>query len=645
MHRPPSLTDCYSHQRTAMSDQSAARKRQKGLQGQPIELSLAHPQANAPPPALGSSTLSPSLTRSVRPPRLTAASHPPAGLFPSTQPPAKTPFTLYTPSGDAPSADQRGSRALLAAETEEIEYDSRNHIGNSADGEAQGYAVQCVLSSPLSRSAPGPSGSPFSARNRYMLGVHNPRTNTLTLHSAPLHSFTPVIKSLKGATAASDPAAALYTAQRAALGSAFGTKKAQAQQRAQERNKLSMSSFGTDAAVAGLQSHLQQTIQAQSGSLPSAKDIEDDANARRPIPPFNLAAETPGDVYDLDAVVSPAELHALDISALISAPDFKERRLLLPYRRSDWVLSKLRQLLPARASAEGNVPNPSKRDRERLRLVVHVAHLFAFRQAARPGKPVERAHLVDKLGHPSAAVVDALIERYTEPTRGTGGDEQRQVTSTMELKLLGYMLVAILKVDGWTTDVTTIADDLAIGNKRCVPSLFPTLASSRSSADSLSLSSRPQRPRALPLARLRPRRPLGRRPREAHRDRPRDGRRRRRQEQEGDAQGPARVPQGAPLEGQEVSGRARAREARARTERRMEQVCAARRAAAGGVQRGLDDRHRARATREGCVVKSSAHLDESSSEGLLIEKGPARASSSRLSCALTEPRETRKGDR
>lgn len=69
---------------------------------------------------------------------------PTAGLFPSTQPPAKTPFSLYTPSGDAPSADSRGSRAVLAAETDEIEYESRNHVGNSHDGESEGYAVQCA---------------------------------------------------------------------------------------------------------------------------------------------------------------------------------------------------------------------------------------------------------------------------------------------------------------------------------------------------------------------------------------------------------------------------------------------------------------------------------------------------------------------
>ncbi|BGP43179.1 DNA-directed RNA polymerase I subunit rpa49 [Rhodotorula kratochvilovae] len=416
-----------------MADQSA-RKRQKGLQGQPIDISLAQQPANAPLPALA--------------------------LFPSTQPPAKTPFSLFTPSGDANSADSRGARAVLAAETDEIEFESRNHIGRDANGEDDGYSVQ------------------------YMLGVRNPRTNTLTLHAAPLHTFTPAIKSLKGASS-SESAAALYTAQRAALGSAFGTKKAQAQQRAQERNKLNSASFGSGAHVAGLQSHLQETIASASSTLPSAEDVENDANARRPIPPFDASAATPNEVYDLSAVVSPAELSAVDLSAYISAPDFRERRQLLPYRRSDWVSTKLRQLLPARASADGAVPDPSRRDRDRLRLVLHVAYLLAFRQAARPGAPVDRAQLVEKLGRPGGAVVDALLERYTDRTRGAGGEEVRKVTSTMELKLLAYLLVVVLKVDGWSTDVTVIADDLGMGNKR-VQELFRSLGCvllSPSSAD------------------------------------------------------------------------------------------------------------------------------------------------------------------
>ncbi|GAA6001667.1 DNA-directed RNA polymerase I subunit RPA49 [Rhodotorula paludigena] len=408
-----------------MSDASA-RKRQKGLQGQRIDIALAPNPDAAPAPALA--------------------------LFPSAQPPAKTPFTLYTPTGTP--ADRQ---ALLAAETDEIELESRNHLGLAAGGEDDGYSTQ------------------------YMIGVRNPRTNTLTLHAAPLHTFTPSIKSLKAPEATLDSAAAaLYTAQRSALGTAFGTKKAQAQQRAQERNKLTESSFGTGAHVAGLQSHLQQSISAKAGALPSAADIEAKANEARPIPPFNAAATSPGDVYPLDGVVSAGELHALDLSALVAAPDFKARLQLLPYRRSDWIRTKLRQLLPARASAEGHVANPSKKDRDRLRLVVYLAHLFQFRQAARPGRPVDRAHVVEKLGAggggASAALVDALIERFTEPVRGGGhaGGEERTVTSTAEIKCLCYMLVLMLRVDGWNTDVTTVAEDLGMGNKR-VQELFRSL--------------------------------------------------------------------------------------------------------------------------------------------------------------------------
>jgi DNA-directed RNA polymerase I subunit RPA49 len=142
---------------------------------------------------------------------------------------------------------------------------------------------------------------------------------------------------------------------------------------------------------------------------------------------------------------------------------------MLPYRRSDFIATKMRQLLPSRASAEGNVPNPSKRDRERLRLVVHLSYLFQFRNTARPGQLVDRAKLVERLGNPSNAVVDALLERYTEKVKGgAGGDEARKVTTTMELKLLTYMLVIALKLDGWSTDVETMANDLGMGTKRCV---------------------------------------------------------------------------------------------------------------------------------------------------------------------------------
>ncbi|BGP35152.1 DNA-directed RNA polymerase I subunit rpa49 [Rhodotorula toruloides] len=404
---------------------SAARKRQKGLQGQAIEVQLAANAANAPQPALA--------------------------LFPSAQPPSKTPYTLYTKSGEVVGGDGRKrQQAVLAAETDDVEFESRNQLGVDEHGEGEGYSVQ------------------------YMLGVRNPRTNILTLHAAPLHTFTPTVKSLKSAPT-SQSAAQLIAAQRAALGSTFGTKKAIKQLRAQERNKLNETSFGVGSEVAGLKDHLTLSIQAAAGNLPSMQSIEDEANEKRPIPPYNKDAKSPGEVYDIDAVVSQAELDAVPLGDFISAPDFKARRDMLPYRRSDFIATKMRQLLPSRASAEGNVPNPSKRDRERLRLVVHLSHLFQFRNTARPGQLVDRTKLAERLGNPSNAVVDALLERYTEKVKGgAGGEEARKVTTTMELKLLTYMLVVALKLDGWSTDVETMAKDLGMGTKR-VGELFRSL--------------------------------------------------------------------------------------------------------------------------------------------------------------------------
>ncbi|GAA5878032.1 hypothetical protein JCM16303_002824 [Sporobolomyces ruberrimus] len=402
---------------------SDSRKRQKGLQGQAIHVAVASTSTATPSPALA--------------------------LFPSAQPPSKTPYSLYT----------KDSQSLLAAETDDIEFESRNHLGSTVDsvgGEERGYSTE------------------------YMLGVHNPRTNTLTLHSTPLHLFTPSIKSLKPTpeSLASRDQVSLMTAQRALLGSTFGTKKAIRALNAQQRNKLNEESFGTGQVSKGLQDHLQASIQISSASLPTPESVEQVANLARPIPPPNFAAETPAKVYSLDDIISSSELNSIDLSPFLSASTNKDRLALLPGRKPDFVWTKFKQILPARAEVEGSIPNPSKKDRERLKLVIHLAYLFQFRQSAFPGKPLDRSKLVERLGKPAPAIVDALIERYTEGIRGSaagpGGGEQRKVTSFMELKLLSYLLVVVLKVDGYSTDVDSIASDLGMGNKK-VQELFRSL--------------------------------------------------------------------------------------------------------------------------------------------------------------------------
>lgn len=68
-----------------------------------------------------------------------------SALFPAAQPPLNTPFTVYTNEKEKSSS----SRAVIAAETESMEWDSRNHLGiemgggdGEVAGEGPGYSVQ-----------------------------------------------------------------------------------------------------------------------------------------------------------------------------------------------------------------------------------------------------------------------------------------------------------------------------------------------------------------------------------------------------------------------------------------------------------------------------------------------------------------------
>lgn len=298
-----------------------------------------------------------------------------------------------------------------------------------------------------------------------MLGVHNPRTNTLTLHSAPLHTFSTSIKALKAAPGTLT--SSQFSVQKALLGTTFGTRKAIRAINTQARNKLDESSFGT--GTASLQAHLQSSIAASTTSLPTADAIEHAANVSRPIPPPNFDATKPGDVYVLDKVVSDAELTLVDIAALIRATQVADRNRLLPFRRSKFITNRMREILPNRGEEEDE-PTLKSNDRLRLRILVHLSHMFAFRQATMGGgREINVTKLKERFGETvDEAAIVALVERFSETHKTSGGGKERRVTGVTEVKLLGYLLVLVLKVDGWSTDVTTIATDLGMGAQKYV---------------------------------------------------------------------------------------------------------------------------------------------------------------------------------
>lgn len=95
-----------------------------------------------------------------------------------------------------------------------------------------------------------------------MIGVHDKTTHKVILRPAPLHLLTRDVKALKSLNPLATGSEERVQA-RNLLGEAFGSKKAKQAIRAMERNRVDVS------AMEGVANHLQDSIEAATGSLPS----------------------------------------------------------------------------------------------------------------------------------------------------------------------------------------------------------------------------------------------------------------------------------------------------------------------------------------------------------------------------------------
>ena len=96
--------------------------------------------------------------------------------------------------------------------------------------------------------------------------MHNTRTRKTIFRPAPLHVLTREVKALKN----TEPAPVTVKERleaRAALGHSFGTKKAQAAIRAQERNKVDVN------AMQGVMEHVVDGIEKGVEALPTQGEL------------------------------------------------------------------------------------------------------------------------------------------------------------------------------------------------------------------------------------------------------------------------------------------------------------------------------------------------------------------------------------
>ncbi|KAG6816191.1 hypothetical protein H0H87_007860 [Tephrocybe sp. NHM501043] len=269
----------------------------------------------------------------------------------------------------------------------------------------------------------------------YLIAVHNKRTSTLNVLPTAKSPYilTRTVKALKNIPASAAPTQHDYKQARNALGETFGTKKAKASIRAQERNRVDVS------AMEGVMDHLQQGIDKGAAGLMTTEEAKEEADKNRLIPPFDASATEPEDIYPLHSIIPEVEWKALSVSAFDQAAGPSERKALLPFGWSKWVTSHV-------DSTYADIDSP-KRRKKNLKILLYIAALMAFRQALEHKKSISKDDLTAKLPSVPSVVVDGLISRHAS-------------TSMTQTKLLTYMFALCLKVDNFATDTTQIAHDL-----------------------------------------------------------------------------------------------------------------------------------------------------------------------------------------
>ncbi|KAF9468311.1 RNA polymerase I associated factor, A49-like protein [Collybia nuda] len=293
---------------------------------------------------------------------------------------------------------------------------------------------------------------------RYLIAAFSRRTSTLNILPTPKSPYVVqrTVKALKSIPSAPAPSALQYREAKTALGETFGTKKAKANIRAQERNRVDVS------AMEGVVGHLMEGIDKGAVGLMTHDEAKTAADNNRLVPPFSSDATDPAEIYPLHDIIPDVEWKTLSLSAIEQASTGRERIAMLPFKWSAWINGHL----------NGTRDETRKEKKKNMKILLYISAMLAFRQVMeRNKKGIDKDKMIEKLSSVPGIVIDSLLSRFTEVARDS---TSHVVTSATETKLLTYAFALCLKVDGYATDTSMLANDLSMSIQQ-VNQLFKTL--------------------------------------------------------------------------------------------------------------------------------------------------------------------------
>ncbi|KAG0325158.1 DNA-directed RNA polymerase I subunit rpa49 [Dissophora globulifera] len=343
-------------------------------------------------------------------------------VFPGVAPPKSTPFNVYKPENE--EAKSKKKRRIIEADTGKVEFVGQNFGENAR----QGFC-------------------------RYVIAIRDKETDTVTFKDAPVIAVNRTIKSLKAAKLHVS-SREQFTQAKNTLGEAFGTKKIKQQIKSVERNAVNVSALDS---VAGI---LRDSISAKTSALPSKESIKAAADEDRPIPPYDLNATQVEDIYKLDKLITPAEYQLIPVKSLLEKGS-NQPLAVLPYQGSTYVNDAIMAALSV-----------SKKDRHRIRLLMYINFLMAFRTI--PDKKLDDSEMIKKvMGDTPSIILENFYDRFTESPEA-GDKKKHTFTPKSKDRLLCWILAIALTLENFNIDAGALTWDLSLKQSR-VNELFKSL--------------------------------------------------------------------------------------------------------------------------------------------------------------------------
>jgi len=289
-----------------------------------------------------------------------------------------------------------------------------------------------------------------STYNKYMIAIVDKETRTAKLVDASMFSLEPHWPEKEGQN--EEEQATLTRSEKVdMLTNAFGSHKRKRAMESRKKNKIESSAL--ESAVGAAASTALQNIdpalllQQQTALAQQTTSV---------LPPHNLDAQTPAEAYPLHSLLSPADLTALETpaQAFIGASHEKIAEWKKSQTYPGYILVTL-QTLPLNAQSRSHMSCLLMY----LHYLMHIHSLTPKQLQAKTGVlPADVPQLLYK----------KLLSSFTDETVRANGKRTRCISARTKDKLISYILVLALTIEGFHLEYSQLQDDLKIMDEKMV---------------------------------------------------------------------------------------------------------------------------------------------------------------------------------